>query len=91
MNALKRAINKFGIYLKDLENLANGEKKSSEKARLFGYINKWKDYRYLLGIGFFLHLLIPLKELSLGWQKNFVSAAVDQEQRLEKSLKIQDQ
>ena len=49
----------------------------SEKARLFGYINN------LLDMGFFLHLLMPLKELSLGWQKNF---AVDQEQRLEKSL-----
>ena len=85
VNALQRAINKFGIYLKDFENLANGEKKSSAKARLFGYINKWKDYRYLLGMGFILHLLMPLKELSLGWQKNFVSA-VDKEQRLEKSL-----
>ena len=63
VNALQRAINKLGIYLKDLENLANGEKKSSKKARFFGYINKWKDYRYLLGMGFFLHLLMPLKKL----------------------------
>ena len=81
VNALQRAINKFGIYLKVLENLSNGEKKSSEKARLFGYINKWKDYRYLLGMGFFLHLLMPLKELSLGWQKNFVSAVIKKKTR----------
>ena len=62
-----------------------GKRNRARRQGLFGYINKWKDYRYLLGMGFFLHLLMPLKELSLGWQKNVVSA-VDQEQRQEKSL-----
>ena len=53
VNALQRAINKFGIYLKDLENFARGEKKAKTKAEILGYINKWRDYRYLLGMGFF--------------------------------------
>ena len=85
VNALQRAINKFGIYLKDLENFARGLKKAKTKAEILGYINKWRDYRYLLGMGFFLHVLMPLKELSLGWQKTLVTA-VDQERRLEKAL-----
>ena len=37
-------------------------------------------------MGFFLHLLMPLKELLLGWQKKILTA-VDQERRLEKALK----
>ena len=36
-------------------------------------------------MGFFLHVLMPLKELSFGWQKRLVTA-VDQERRLEKAL-----
>ena len=66
VNALQRAINKFGIYLKDIENLAKTEKKANKKAELLGFISRWRDYRHLLGMGFFLHLLMPLKELSLG-------------------------
>ena len=60
--------------------------KKPDSSRLFGYLKQWKDYRYLLGMGFFLYLLIPLKMLSLGWQKDYV-CAVEQEQKLEKALK----
>ena len=87
VNALQRAINKFGVYLKDLEKMAND--KTTQKAvssRLCVYLKQLQDYRYHLGIGFFLHLLMPLKELSLGWQKYYVSA-VEQENRLEQALK----
>ena len=81
VNALQRAINKFGVYLKDLDNMAKDDTtKKPDSSRLFGYLKQWQDYRYLLGMGFFLHLLIPLKMLSLGWQKDYVSA-VEQEQK----------
>ena len=87
VNALQRAINKFGVYLKDLDNMAEDDTtKKPDSPRLFGYLKQWQDYRYLLGMGFFLHLLIPLKMLSLGWQKDYV-CAVEQEQKLEKALK----
>ena len=56
------------------------------KTEIFGYVSRWRDYRFLLGIRFFSHLLMSLKELSLGWQKKIVTAA-DQERRLEKALK----
>ena len=62
VNALQRAINKFGTYLKDIENVAKTEKKGHKKAELLGFISRWRDYRHLLGMGFFLHLLMPLKE-----------------------------
>ena len=81
VNALQRAINKFGVYLKDLDNMAKDDAtKKPDSWRLFGYLKQWQDYRYLLGMGFFLHLLIPLKMLSLGWQKDYV-CAVEQEQK----------
>ena len=56
------------------------------KTEIFGYVSRWRDYQFLLGIRFFSHLLMSLKELSLGWQKKIVTAA-DQERRLEKALK----
>lgn len=37
-------------------------------------------------MGFFLHLLMLLKELSLGWHKKIVTT-VDQDNRLKKALK----
>ena len=36
-------------------------------------------------MGFYLHLSMPLKELSLGWQKNFV-CAVEQEEKLQRAI-----
>ena len=87
VNTLQRAINKFGVYLKDLDDMTKDDStKKPDSSRLFGYLKQWQDYRYLLGVGFFLHLLIPLKMLSLGWQKDYV-CAVEQEQKLEKALK----
>ena len=56
------------------------------KTEIFAYVTRWRDYRFLLRIRFFSHLLMSLKELSLGWQKKIVTAA-DQERRLEKALK----
>ena len=56
------------------------------KTEIFGYVSIWRDYRFLLGIKFFSHMLMSLKQLSLGWQKEIVTAA-DQERRLEKALK----
>lgn len=80
------AINKFATYLTDLENLGKKENKEKTKTEIFGYVSKWQDYRYLLGMGFFSHLFMPLKELSFGWQKKIVTVA-DQERRLEKKTK----
>ena len=70
VNALQRDINNFGVYLKDLAK--DDSTRKPDGSRLFGYLKQWQDYRYLLGMGFFLHLLIPLKMLSLGWQKDYV-------------------
>ena len=48
VNALQRAINKFGIYLKDIENRVKTEKKANKKAELLGFISRWRDYRHVL-------------------------------------------
>ena len=69
-------MNKFEIYLTDLENFGKKEKKAKIKAESFGNVN-----RYLLGMRFFLHTFMSLKELLLGWQKKILTA-VDQERRL---------
>ena len=44
-----------------------------------------KIIHYLSGMGYFLHLLMPLKELWLGWQKKIV-AAFDQARNLKNAL-----
>ena len=80
------AINKCATYLTDPENLGKKENKEKIKTEIFGYVSKWQDYRYLLGMGFFSHLFMLLKELSFGWQKKTVTVA-DQERRLEKKTK----
>ena len=44
----------------------------TKSVRLFVYRKQWKDYRYMFGMGFLLHLFMSLKELSFGRRKYFV-------------------
>ena len=67
VKGLQYAIDKFGVYLTDNTKI---------RAKTFGYVRRWQGYWHLLGMGFFLHMLIPLKELSLGWQKKILTAVV---------------
>ena len=86
VKVVQRGINKFGIYLTDLENFSKKGKKQKIKAEMLADVSRWRNYWYLLAMGFFLQLLILLRELSLGWHKKIVTV-VDQERRLKKVLK----
>ena len=62
---LVKAVQNFRIYLTDYENFGKEGKKSKTNGRILAKFNRWQDYWYLLGMGFLLQLLMPLKELSL--------------------------
>lgn len=64
VKVLQRAIKKLGIYLQDLEDFGKKGKKAKIKSEVFGYASRLQDYQYLLGMGIFLHLSMPLSKLS---------------------------
>lgn len=64
VKVLQRAIKRLGIYLQDLEDFGKKGKKAKIKLEVFGYVSRLQDYQYLLGMGIFLHLLMPLLKVS---------------------------
>ena len=64
VKVLQRAIKRLGIYLQDLEDFGKKGKKAKIKLEVFGYVSRLQDYQYLLEMGIFLHLLMPLLKVS---------------------------
>ena len=61
-------------------------KKKQKQRQIFLAVSAdGKIIDYLSDMGYFLHLLMPLKELWLGWQKKIVTA-VDQARNLKNAL-----
>lgn len=71
ISAIKRAVKNFGLYLSSIESATVEYRK--DKAKRTGYINKWKQYKYALCMGFFIQMLSPMQELSLTWQRDDVT------------------
>ncbi|CAB4004512.1 zinc finger 862-like [Paramuricea clavata] len=63
--ALRLVLDKFGIYLTHLENLAEQE----GNAEIVGYLRRWKTSQMLLHIAFFIDVLTPAAELSNIYQE----------------------
>ncbi len=63
--ALRLVLDKFGIYLTHLENLAEQE----GNAEIVGYLRRWKTSQMLLHIAFFIDVLTPAAELSKIYQE----------------------
>ncbi len=53
--AMNRLIQRFGAYLAHLTTLTM----SIEKAKLEGYLMKWRDFKIILGCALFHNLLKP--------------------------------
>jgi hypothetical protein len=64
--ALRLVLDKFGIYLMHLENLAQEE----GNAKLIGHLRKWKTSKMVLYIAFFIDVLTPAAELSKIFQED---------------------
>ena len=56
------------LYLRDATKHAAILPISKDKATLESYLQKWKHFKYLLSIGFFIQLLLPISYLRLSWQ-----------------------
>ena len=54
LNAMKRALSKYGAYSSHLIALIlDASVKDVDRAKLHGYVSKWIDAKYLLGCAFF--------------------------------------
>jgi len=64
--ALLRIIDRYGAYLNHLSSLAEDTSiKSDDRARIKGYLQKWVQYRYILGCALYADILKPASILSL--------------------------
>ena len=68
--ALEMIIDKYGIYISHLENLAEDKTyKPKERQTLKGWLTKWSYAQIPLLCSLFLEILKPAKILSLCFQK----------------------
>ena len=77
---LEVILDKYGIYLQHLENLAEDKSYSSdERAKFKGWIRKWTEARIPLLIALFLEILTPAKLLSKSYQSEEIDvvASID--------------
>ena len=65
LEALRLVLDKFGVYMMHLENLAQ-----EANAEIVGYLRKWKTSQMLLHIAFFIDVITPASELSKIFQED---------------------
>ena len=69
-NAMRLLIDKFGLYMQHLEEIAADKScKSDQRAKLKGYLTQWRKTSMLLNLGFYFELLQPASCLSLALQE----------------------
>ena len=66
-NAMRLLIDKIGLYMQHLEEMAAD--KSCKRAKLKGYLTQWRKTSMLLNLGFYFELLQPASCLSLALQE----------------------
>lgn len=70
-NALQYVVHKYGAYHSHIIVLSEDPStKSADKARLKGYINKWKQGKILIGAAMYVDILKAPSLHSLGLQDN---------------------
>jgi hypothetical protein len=68
---MRRILANFGVYVSHLISLAQDRSvKSSDRAKLRGYVQKWINAKYTLGCAFFLDLLKPCVTMSKVMQQD---------------------
>ena len=58
-----------GIFITDLEPLANTDSKALERHKIKGYAKKWQYTKFPLHFAMYLDVLMPLKVLSVSLQQ----------------------
>lgn len=73
LNAMKRVISKYGVYIAQLTALCEDNAvKAPDRAKLKGYLKKWVDAKYLLGCTAFADILTPCSILSKSLQSDSI-------------------
>ena len=71
LNAMRRILSRYGAYTSHLLALSEDRSvKSSDRAKLRGYCNRWLDAKYLLGCAVFVDILSPCAIFSKVLQSN---------------------
>ena len=87
--ALNRIIDRFGAYISHLLSLIKNPKvKSTDKAKLCGYVKKWKNFKVLLGCACFADLLKPASILCKVLQEDelCIVRAIEQIMKTKKNI-----
>ena len=71
LNAMRLLIDKFGLYMHHLQNMVSDVKSysSDQRAKIKGFIKKWKKTSVLLNLCFYFEVLLPVSKLSLALQQ----------------------
>ena len=75
LSAFKVVVNKFGLFIQHLETLSSNKTvKSSDQAKLKGYLRKWNTCKLIVYVCFFVDLLQPAAILSQAFQAEDIDA-----------------
>lgn len=67
--ALQRVVDRYGIYIAHLSTLCEDRSvKACDRARLKGYLHKWRRPQILVGCAMYAEVLKPVSLLSLALQ-----------------------
>ena len=70
-NALRRIVNRYGVYIPHLSTLAQGTSlKATDRAHLKGYLVKWKQPKILIACCMYIEALKSVSILSLTMQEH---------------------
>ena len=72
MSALRKYLEKFGVYITHLQNVVEDPSyQVADRAKVKAYIASWSSATTLVNLCFFLDVLNPVEILSLSFQKEF--------------------
>ena len=66
---METVLQNYGVFMQHLESLAQTDSQTLTRAELIGWAKKWMDVKYPIHLAIYLDVLIPLKVLSLDFQK----------------------
>ena len=70
-NAMKNALDNYGIYMTHVEELAVNDSQPKKRAEIKGFLAKWKEASIPINMAIYLDVLAPLRRLSLAFQAEF--------------------
>ena len=67
--SMKIMLENYGAYISHIESLSQNDSQALKRAELKGYLLKWKGPSVPISLAIYLHVLSPLKRLSLSFQQ----------------------